>query len=258
MQEIERNKVLASRYRELLSIPGSLVALKMLADAGGFASVRRPRRRLTLCQQLAQTYYLGRSTLLQAGDMGCYACNEILGLGDLPKDAWKRYVGWMTLNEEVARKVIEAMPRLQKGKYSAAVLMPLERCPVEPDVVIFPGNTAQMAVVIGAYVHTRADVLTMRTMGMTTCAFLIALPMNEQRPSIVIPGNAPRLLAFPSLTELLCGLPGGMLEELAQNMESMRQKGTTRYPPAWQHIGLEPQPPIADILKDDGAPSWLK
>ena len=256
-EELEKNKALASRLKNGVGVSGNFVALKMLTDITGFENIKRPKKKLTLCQQIAQTYYLGRPTMLQAEDMMCYACNEILGFGDMPEEAWKRYAGWMARDEEAARKMFEEIPTLEKGKYSAAVLMTLQNCPVEPDVVMFAGNAAQMIVIINGYLHVRGGALTFKTIGMTTCATLIAAPMNEQKPSIVIPGNAPRLLAFPSESDLLCGIPGSLLEELADNIEFMRDRGASRYPPAWLHIGVEPQPPIGDLLKPDGAPTWL-
>jgi uncharacterized protein (DUF169 family) len=258
METLEKNKKLTERFKALLSIPGNFVALKMMGEMKGFERVKRPKKRLTLCQQIAQTYFFGRSTLLQVEDINCYACGEILGLGDMPKEAWKRYVGWLANEEEVARRIIEAVPKVEKGRYHAVVLTPLQHCPVEPDVVLFAGNAAQMVVVIGAYLHKRGDPLTFKTTGINTCAAIIVPPINEQRPSIAITGNAPRLLAFPSDTDLLCGLPGSLLEELAENMEFMRARGAANYPPGWQHIGQELQPPIADLLKDDGEATWLK
>lgn len=258
MQITKRNAMLTSRLKDALSISGNFVALKMLPDVAGFESIKRPKRKLTLCQHIAQTYYLGRSTMLQSEDMGCYAPGTVLGLRDMPKEVWRRYVGWVAQSDDVARKMFEDIPILERGKYNTAVLMPLQNCPVKPDVVIFAGNAAQMLIIIGAYLHNRGGVLTSKTTGFLSCATVIATPMNEQKPSITIPGNAARLLAFPSESDLLCGIPGTLLEELADNIEFMRAKGAARYPPGWQHISLEPQPPIGDLLKDDGSAFWLR
>ena len=51
---------------------------------------------------------------------------------------------------------------------------------------------------------------------------------------------------------------GIKVKELIENMEFMWNRGATRYPPAWQNIGNEPQPPIADLLAFDGSATWLK
>ena len=244
--------------KNYLGIPGNFVAIKMLTDPAGFENLKRPRKKLTLCQHLGQAYYLGRPVMLQAGDIGCYACDSILGFGDMPKEAWKRYTGWMTANDEVGRSLFQEVPKLPRDKFTSAAITTLQNCPVEPDVVVFAGNAAQMSTVIQAYLVTKGESLTFKSIGMTTCATVVAAPINDQKPSIAVTGNAPRILAFPSDTDLLCGIPGSLIEELVANMEFMRNRGATRYPPAWQHIGGEPQPPIADLLAFDGSPTWLK
>jgi len=258
MQPNQKNVDANTGLKNCLGIPGNFVAIKMLTDTAGFENLKRPRKKLTLCQHLGQAYYLGRPVILQAGDMGCYACDSILGFGDLPKEAWKRYTGWMTADDETGKALFQQVPKLPRDKFTSIAITTLPNCPVEPDVVVFAGNAAQMSTVIQAYLHKRGEALTFTSLGMTTCATIIATPINDQKPSIAVTGNAPRLLAFPSDTDLLCGIPGGLIQELIENMEFMRNRGATRYPPAWQHIGSEPQPPIADLLAFDGSPTWLK
>jgi len=176
----------------------------------------------------------------------------------MPEEAWKRYVGWQMATEEAAKKTMDAVPRFKLGEYSAVLLSPLQRCPVTPDVVILFGNVSQMLVIIAAYLHSRGGCLTFGASGIGVCGTVIVSPIQDKKPTLGIPGNAWKLLALPSDTDLVCGIPAELLEEMAENAQFMRAHGGSRYPPAWQHVDWDVQPPIGDLLKEDGRPGWLE
>lgn len=255
---LQRNKELVQGYREVLFPEGYLVGVKMLKTLEGFEKVKRLDRRLALCQLISQVRYYARTRLATNEDeWGCYAVPGILGFGEMPKEAWKRYVGWQFKTEEAVKKSYDTVPMFERGEYSAIFLSPLERCPVKPDVVIFFGNSSQMLLIIAAYLYDKGGALTFSSCGMCSCASLIVGAMKEGKPIIVIPSNASKLLAVPSDTDLLCGIPGDMVDSLLEGMQFLRPRGGSRYPPAWQHIDWEPQAPIGDVLKTDGRPTWL-
>jgi len=180
----------------------------MLKSLEGLGKIRKPAKPRTLCQLISQTHYVGRIMVSTANELSCYMAPEILGVKEMPKEAWKRYVGWQMATEEAAKKTIDAVPRFRLGEYR--------------------------------------------------CGTVIVSPMQEKKPTLGIPGNAWKLLALPSDTDLVCGVPSELLEEMAENAEFMRAHGGSRYPPAWQHVDWDVQPPIGDLLKEDGRPSWLE
>ena len=257
--QLKLNEGLARVYREALQHEGHLVAVKMLkkSEIETVGMVRHPSPRNTFCQLVAQTHYLGRKLLIGSDDQTCYAFPSFFGLGELPKEAWKRYVGWQVRTEEAGRKAFEALPKFPMGTYDAVFLSTLEGCPVVPDVVIFFGNASQMLCIVAGYIASRGGLLAAEFNGFGTCAALIVPPMQKGRPTVVIPGNPARLLALPD-KELGCGIPGNMLEELIENMQFMKAGGGSSYPPTWQIIQWQVQPPIGDLLKPDGSPSWIR
>ena len=257
--QLKLNEGLARAYREALQHEGYLVAVKMLkkSEIETVGEIRRPKPRNTFCQLVAQAHYLGRKLLVGAGDQRCYLFPFLFGMGEMPKEAWKRYVGWQVRTEEAGRKAFEAFSKLPMGAYDAVFLSPLEKCPVRPDVVIFFGNASQMQCIVAGYIANRGGILTSEFNGMGSCAGLIVVPMQKERPNIVVPGNPFRLLCLPD-KELGCGIPGNMIEELIENMQFLKAGGGSSYPPTWQIIQWELQPPIGDVLKPDGSPSWLR
>lgn len=257
--QLELNKELAYAFRETLQHEGYLVAVKMVKDSDreNLGDVKHPRPGNTLCQLITQTYYFGRSVIVRPDEQICYAPPHIFGTGKLPEEAWKRYVGWQVKTEEAGRKAIEVSPKLPKGEYDAVYLTPLEKCPIVPDVAVFFGNASQMLCIVAAYIADRGGSLKAEFNGMFSCGGLIVTPIKEGRPNLVLPGNPLRLLALPD-KELGCGVPANMLGELIENMKFLKKRGGSQYPPAWPVIQWPVQAPIADVLKADGFPSWLK
>jgi len=259
METVERNKELSRKYKDLLCPEGNLVAVKMIENMEGWEKVKRPPKARTICQCISQTRYIGRTVLVKPEDNACYAAPEPLFGVKMPKDAHMRYVGWQFATEEAAKKSFEVVPSFEPGKYKAIFLTPLDRCPVEPDVVIFFGNASQMLVLYGAYLRERGGYLSFNVSNQLTCVGVTVVPMKENRPNLAIPGNAWKLLALPSNTDLIFAIPGFLLDEIAESAKKLRSTGGSRYPAAWQHIDWDAQPPIGDLLKwEGGAPSWLK
>ncbi|HDM79117.1 MAG TPA: hypothetical protein ENG51_22040 [Deltaproteobacteria bacterium] len=256
---LQKNRDLSGKYKDLLCPEGNLVAVKMIEDMKDWEDVKRPRTPRTLCQFISQTRYLGRTVLAKPEDISCYAAPDPIFGVKMPDDAAMRYVGWQFANIEASKKTMEVIPRFEPGKYKAIFMTRLDKCPVEPDVVIFFGNASQVLVLYGAYLRERGGFLTFNVSNQLTCASVTVVPIKEKRPNLTIPGNAWKLLALPSNTDLIFGIPGFLLEEIAESAEQLRNTGGSRYPAAWQHIDWEVQPPIGDLLKwEGGRASWLK
>lgn len=256
-ETLQRNQEFARRYKELLSYEGELVGVKMLKSLEGLEKIKKPATPRTLCQLISQTHYVGRTMVATNNEVSCYLAADILGFREMPKEAWKRYVGWQIGTEEAAKKIFDTVPKFELGEYNAILLSPLSRCPVTPQAVILFGNASQMLVIIAAYLHNRGGCVTFTASGVGVCGNAIVSPIQSQEPTLCLPGNAWKLLALPSDTELICGIPTELLDEIATNAEFMRNRGGSRFPPAWQHIDWDIQPPIGDLLKDDGRATWL-
>ena len=262
-EAVKRNQQLAREYQGLLCPEGNLVAVKLLKnqeEIQGLGEVKHADGRSVFCAIMTQAWYLGRARLVEAGEQKCYAAETILGMADIvDTEAYKRYVGWQFKTEEASRKTQEAGRKFPVGAYKAAFVSPLERCPVDPDVVVFFGNPAQMLVIVAAYIFDKGGTFTIETSNGASCGGVIVAPMQDERPKIVIPGNALTLMGLPNVNYLACGIPGHMMASLAENMQFLRKNGGSRYPPAWQHIQWEPQPPLADLLKRSGGDAtWVR
>lgn len=256
---LNRNVDMSERYKDLLCPEGSLVAVKMIHDVSAWKEAKRPRNPRTLCQFISQTRYVGRTIFATADDISCYLAPDPLFGVKMPDDAAGRYVGWQFSTEEASKKTLDQVPRFEPGKYKAIFLSALDRCPVEPDAVLFFGNASQILVLYAAYLRDRGGHLTFNVSTHAGCASATVIPIKDGRPNLVIPGNAWKMLALPSNTDMIFSIPGLLLEEIAENATKLRATGGSRYPAAWQHLDWQIQPPIADLLgREGGGPSWLR
>ncbi len=257
--ELKKNEEIAKQYKELLCPEGNLVAIKMLSDLEGWGKVKKPKRPRTLCQLITQTRYIGRTFLAEGADISCPGVHPYLFGIKMPEGVAKKYVGWQFATEEAAQISFDALPNFEKGLYKAIFITPLKRCPVEPDTVIIFGNASQMLVLYSAYLRNRGGDFIIKAGNQASCIRVTVAPIKENRPYLAIPGNAWKLLALPSNTDLIFSIPIAFLEEIAESAWKLRRTGGSRYPAAWQHIDWDPQPPIGDLLKTDAdAASWLK
>lgn len=257
---LKQNEIMAKEFQDLFYPEGHLVAVNLLTSKqlSEIAKPKYPERKVVFCSILSQARYFGRSRVIRAEDQACYAFPEIFGIKKMPENAWKRYVGWQFKSDEVAKLAFETVRKLPMGTCEAVQVCPLQKCTMMPDAVVLSGNAAQMLAIIAGYLYDKGGTFDMQSNNQCSCAGAIAAAILDKMPKIIIPGNAWRLMAAPSVTELLCGIPGILLEGIAKNMRHLKNNGGSQYPPAWQHIQWEPQPPISDLLKPEGAASWVK
>jgi len=238
IQERERLSTEFVRLVRLQSHPVAVKMLKSVSEAEGM-DIKRPDRKLAVCQLISQAYFVGHrrvGTMKELGDL-CPLGAASLGLMEVPQPYLQglAYLGSYHATKEVGKSVIESIPKFDPGEYAGILVSPLDRSPVDPDVVIFGGNVSQILVFVRAYLHNRGGRLDFGTCAMAGCADLIVRTMRAKKLTVVLPCLGYRLLAFPSETDLLCAVPGELLEDILVGIE-FNYKGGVVYPTAWQHI----------------------
>ena len=251
MEDLRKElKRISDEYFRLLRLDGYPVAVKLFKDEEAvkrlekkFGHIRRFKgKNLALCQLICQAYYLGRVRIGTAETVGaCDAGAAGIGLINLPLDLkeGKRYVGMYHINDEVGRRVLSELPMLDPGETKAVLVSPLERCPIEPDVVLLIGKPAQLFLVIPAYLHDKGGRLNFSGCGMFACLDIIVGAIRAEKPVIALPCNGFRIWGgLASEIDIACGIPGKLLQSLLEGLKFL-YKGGIRFPPAWQFIDME-------------------
>lgn len=144
------------------------------------------------------------------------------------------------VDEASARHMIETTPKFERGTYEAMVVGPLQKIPMIPDVVVVYGNSAQLLRIINGYLYDKGGRATFSASGDAgLCADTVAEPMLTNKPHLALPCNGGRILSLPSMTDLACGIPFGLLDGIVKGIEFTGKNVPITYPPRWQHIDWE-------------------
>lgn len=258
---------MAKRYDAMLRPSSFAVAVKMIRDVAELSEMRdekgRPPRmlkpsfgeRFAVCQLLAQARYLGRSAAALADTLTvCKPGAVAMGFMEMPEEYPDGYAGSLYISKEVSRKANSIFPRFELGQYAGMFVSPFEEMPVDPDVVLFYVNTAQLMRLINGYLYDKGERLEFGTNGeVGGCSNCIVEPMQTGKPSIAFACNGARVLSWPSDNEAVCGIPANILREVLEGLE-FTHRGRIRYPITWQHIDWEPPPgtPLRNVLEGKG------
>ncbi|MHB8984423.1 MAG: DUF169 domain-containing protein [Eubacteriales bacterium] len=257
-----RLEYLAGRIDRLLRPESFPVAVKLYKDKEELKEVKEKDGRavrlvegknLAACQLIGQARYLGR-VIGGTGETAsmCMYGSWVLGFEELPVEYMHGYVRSYFINEEVAERNFATTPRFDVGSYSGILVAPLEKMPVEPDVVVVFGNTAQVYRLIHAYNYNKGVRMEFSSNGEAgACADLIALPVLTQKPSIALPCNGARMLSWPSDDGMAFALPAAGLEDIVAGLE-FTHAGMIRYPLTWVHLDWEVQGRIKNVIRGKG------
>lgn len=245
---------LADRYDRSLRLNHYPVAVKMLKDMKEVEELRdekgRPIRvlrdhRLTPCQFIAQSRYWGSFQAAPGENLNM--CASPFGWREIPEEYPDGYVGAYFTESSIARKAYGSLRRFEMHQYAGMLCSSLERMVVDPDVVIFTGNTAQVMKLVYAYNCNKGEHIQSDTLGLGACSEMVITPMQTGKPTIFLPGIAARMLSWPSEHEAGFAMPGKFLEEVADGLE-FNQRGMVRYPITWMFIDWEP--PEGTVLRN--------
>jgi len=260
MEQGELRRI-SNEYVEHLKLEGFPTAVKMIEDVKIFDDiqykgkpVRKLRKNLLICQLISQARFYGRVVAGLGENLDlCRLGGDAMGFD--VDDYTHVYAGTYFSSEEASRNMIDSMPKFERGKYGAILVGPLDRIPVEPDVVVIYGNVAQMLRIVNGYLYDTGNRLNFSTSGDAgLCSDTVVIPMVTGKPHMAIPCNGGRLMSLPNQTEMACGIPIGEMEHILEGIRFTGKNVPVMYPPAWQHIDWEApaDAPICAFVRPEG------
>ena len=224
---------LVRRLEALLRLKTFPVAIKLLEDPEELARskwVRRPDKKLTLCQLINIVRTFDWTVGFTADDLDSNTCASIIGLtgfDDLAeevKDGTFRSLVWCKTKED-GRKFEESVPRIPAGKYKAVILAPLVYDSFEPDIVLIYANPAQMILIINALQFEDYERLQFFCVGESSCSDAIAQCYLSGKPSLTIPCYGERRFGHAQDDELVMALLPKDIEKVERNLEELYKRG---------------------------------
>jgi uncharacterized protein (DUF169 family) len=241
----------------LLRLKTFPVAFKLLEDTKeieGNKWIRRPTKRLTLCQLITIVRTYDWTIGATADDFLGPGCGRIIGLAEAPdyiKDGTLRSIVWCKTKED-AKRCEEQIPCVPAGKYNAVLMGPLVYNPFDPDIVLIYGNPAQMIILINALQFEDYEQFQFFCVGESACADSIARCYLNKKPSLAIPCYGERRYAHVQDDELVMALPASWMEKAITGLEELYKRGV-RYPISYYGAQVDPTagfPPSYQVLFD--------
>ena len=142
------------------------------------------------------------------------SCAEAIGLG--PKERFAA--------------IAQNVSRFEYGKYSHALIAPIETANFDPDVIIIYGDPAQVARLVQGAVAIKGGALNSPTGGGVACSGLTARAMLTDECQFILAGAGDRYYALTQDHELAFSIPASKVELTIQGLEMGHKSGLHRYP----------------------------
>ena len=232
MENKSKWEKLVRRLEALLRLKTFPVAIKLLEDSEELSKnrwVRRPDKRLTLCQLISIVRTFDWTVGVTADDLNlqCASIVGLVGFNDLPeeiKDGTFRSLVWCN-NKQDGEKFEAAIQRIPSGKYRAVLIAPLVYSASDPDMVLIYANPAQMILVINALQFENYERLQFFCVGESSCSDAIARCYLSGNPSLTIPCYGERRFGHAQDDELVMALSPGDVEKVEKNLEELYKRG---------------------------------
>ena len=228
------------------------LGVKLYKDSGELPEKAvRPAKygiQISLCQWITMARRWGRILGAVAEDINCSPCLAALGLRRLESHAplaeYFMDMGYFD-RIELARKATADLDPIPFGEIKAIAVFPLDKAPVDPDIVLVYGTPAQMARLAAGYVYHHGELIQYQTTGFGISCLSALKPHFSGKPAFVHPGRGERILAGTDDAEMLLTFPASCCEPLLDGLQKTHEKGT-RYP---IQSYLLYQPPVLKQMK---------
>jgi uncharacterized protein (DUF169 family) len=182
------------------------------------------------CQSIMKARH-GEMIVVPGNKQACPVGGSALGLVPLPEKVksgeFHHNIG-MYETPEAASKTLAARAHLEPDKYIATALAPLSKATLEPDVVVFTGTPEQMFWLIPAATtfNLGGRVTVDMAAVQASCVDSTVIPYVTGNVNISLGCFGCRKTTDIAPEEMLVGVPGKKLAELAKSLEKMAASGT--------------------------------
>jgi uncharacterized protein (DUF169 family) len=213
---------LSEKMKLILNLKDSPVGVKLIKASEELPNIAEPEKPMPYCAAIAQARK-GEIILLGKNKFGCMFGASNLGLIAVPQKIASgethASIG-LFKSKEAASKTISEIPRIAAGTIQATLVFPLEKAPVDPDVIILVVKP-----IIGLWIslslnYTMGGRISSSFSGLGgACGDATALPYLTNKPNFAIGDFAGRKFRVPE--EIIIGLPSALLEEVVDNLEKL-------------------------------------
>lgn len=230
-----------AKMRAILGLTGAPVGVRFLVD-GARPKEARGLKGYRYCQALMLARR-GEPVVLDEEGIACPAAAAAFGFRPLPDGlrSGQGLVGFgIVADEQVGRRMFEAMPRLEPGRIRSLHLFPLDRAVDVPDVVVVEDEVERLMWISLACLHATGGerVESSTAVLQATCVDSTIIPYLENRLNQGYGCYGCRDATDLRANETALGFPATLLAPITDHLEYLAQKAipTSRSKKAWHGL----------------------
>lgn len=212
------------------------VAIKMLEEKDTLPDKTRiPSKnfgkKFAVCQGIGMVRRFGWTLALGREDMSCPLGAIAMGFEE-PKPYYvEGNLAFEMFNEcqEAGVHSEEVIDKFPLGRYKYILLAPITREGIEPDSIVFYGNTAQVMRLLIAALYKKGGKLTSSFGGRVDCSETIVTTRKTEQCQVILPCNGDRVFGLVQDHEMAFTIPAGLIDDIITGLEGTH-KGGIRYP----------------------------
>jgi uncharacterized protein (DUF169 family) len=213
---------LSERLKTVLELEGSPVGVKLIKVGEKLPSIAESEKPMPYCASIAQARK-GKTILLGKDKFNCKLGAANLGLIAVPEmiASGKAHASMgLFKSTDAASKTISQVPRIDPETIQATLVFPLEKAPMDPDVVIFHVKPINGMWIAFSLTYTVGGRISSSFSGLGgTCGDVTVLPYLTNKPNFTVGDFYARKYRSPE--EIIIGLPAALLEEVVNNLEKL-------------------------------------
>jgi len=218
---------ISNEFIHLLKLDGYPIGVKLLKGNESFLSgIKKPGSTLALCQLFSLSRYHHEPHVASATELSlCFEGLVTIGFKTIPENTADNSNCIRIQNRNATKTDVSEFPKIKYGKYRYILISPLDSCPINPDIVIFFGNSFQMLVLISGYLHNKGEsCLDFKISDSVACGYIIAEPFLKKKPTLTIPCYGMKSLSTINETDLVFSIPFKELEDLLSGIKAMQKE----------------------------------
>ena len=213
---------LSQTLRSTLELEDSPVGVTLIKVGEELPDIAELARAIPYCASVARARK-GEVVLLGKDKHGCPFGAANLGLRNIPEkmaSGEHHFNARLSSSPVAASKTVSEIPRISAETIQATLVFPLEKAPLEPEVVILYVKPYKAMWVALALNYSRGGRISSTFAGIgSVCGDATVIPYLNKKPNFTPGDFGGRKHRAPE--ELIVGIPISLLEEVVTNLEKM-------------------------------------
>ncbi len=211
---------MAKTLVETLHLETNPVGIKLLRSEEEIPKdIKMITEPLRYCEMVQAARYRGETTLAKVDMHSCKGGAAGLGLMEFPENISSGNLYFSKLNKVVTKeagsKIVSSFPAQKAGSTVATLVAPLDKMPVEPDVVIFVGKPFQARRVVQAALYEEGGRVDFNTAGIQSfCVDATSSPILKGDVNVSMGCDGAAKLARLEDDLVVVGIPFDMAEKI--------------------------------------------